>query len=175
MQTLNVENTRFETKINGETIIVDFAKMHPTWIEAHLQKAAQRFLNDKHSGEKGDVKLELIRAELKDVHSGEPMPQKERKSPVAKADPARKMARDMATTFLVSAFKSKFGGDSAHWATEPKIAHLFRTTEAGNVRFDLAAVDKWIDGYADKRNFMQEARDAIASAQESVDLDDLGL
>lgn len=175
MHTIETTETAFEIKINGEVLVVDLAKMHPTWVAAHLRKAAQRFLNDKYSGESGQTKLDAIRADLADMHKGEAMPERERKASVSTADPVRKMARDLATTFLKTSLEKAMGKDASTWAKNPKTAHLFKTTEKGNVRFDLAAVDAWMVTFAAKQDFMQSARDAMAEAEEQVDLGDLGL
>jgi len=180
MATIETTETRFTFGIRDSagdwhTFEVDFTKLHPTWVAAHLKKAAQRYLNDKYSGEKGNDKLELIRLDLADMHKGDPMPERERKVGVAVADPVRKLARQIATTVLTDTFAKVFGKDSKAWAGEAKIAHLFKLTDAGNVRYDLAAVDAWMDGQAKagKRDYMAEAK-AQLETPVKVDLADLG-
>ena len=184
MQTFTIETTelRFPIKIDGQEFIVDYSTMHPTWVAAHLRKAAQRFLNDKYSGEDGPTKRELIAADLKDIATGAPMPERERKAPsAAKADPVRKMARDLATTFLTARFRAAFKTDDMGvWAKNEKAAKYLRFTEKGSARFDLAKVDEWIDAFAKQeggQDFMAQAQAALAESQAlaEVDLDDLGL
>lgn len=175
MLTISTTETVFDIKINGEELSVDFAKMDPTWIAAHLRKAAQRFLNDKYSGETGQTKLDMIKTDLHQMHSGQAMPERERKANVSTSDPVRKMARDLATSFLKTNLEKAMGKDYAKWADNPKTAHLFKMTEKGNVRFDLGAVDAWMESFKDKQDFMQSARDALAEADDALDLGDLGL
>lgn len=177
MQTIECNETAFVIKINGQELTVDFSKMHPTWIDAHLRKAAQRFLNDKYSGEDAATKLELITADLRDIHSGEAMPEKERKAASAvKADPVRKLARETCTAQLVSKFKANaatFGADEKAWIAHPKIGKFFRQTPKGGVRFDLAAVDKYMAAEAARdggTDYMADAKAAMDTASEAVDL-----
>lgn len=184
MQTFTIETTeiKFPIKIDGQEFIVDFSAMHPTWVTAHLRKAAQRYLNDKHAGVDGPTKRDLVAADLKDMALGNPMPQKERKAPqAAKADPVRKMARDLATTFLTTRFRAAFKTDDMSvWAKNDKAAKYLRFTEKGSARFDLAKVDEWIDSFAEQdggQDFMEQARSALADSEaaEDVDLEALGL
>lgn len=174
--------SQFEIKINGETLVVDFAKMHPTWIAAHLRKAAQRYLNDKYSGEEAATKLDAIRMDLAEMHKGEAMPEKERKAPQSSADPVRKLARDMATTFLAASLTAALGKDMSVWAKQPQLAKLFRFTDKGTARFDLGAVDDWMAANKAKRDYMAEAKAELDKAKAfNVDSDtealfaDLGL
>lgn len=157
--------SQFEIKINGESLVVDFAKMHPTWIAAHLRKAAQRYLNDKYSGEDAATKLDAIRMDLAEIHKGEPMLDKERKAPQASADPVRKLAREMATTFLAASLTAALGKDMSVWAKQDKLKTLFRFTEKGHARFDLAAVDKWMESNKAKRDYMAEAKAELDKAK----------
>lgn len=173
--TIKTPQTAFAIKIDGKELVVDFAKMDATWIAAHLKKAAQRFLNDKYAGEDAATKFEAISADLHLMHSGAPMPERERKvSSATTADPVRKLAREMATTFLAASLAKKLGKDMSVWAKEPKLAKLFRFTEKGAARFDLGAVDDWMAGYT-ARDFMAEAKAELDKAGSGIDLDDLGL
>lgn len=174
--------SQFEIKINGETLVVNFAKMHPTWITAHLRKAAQRFLNDKYSGEEAATKLDAIRMDLAEMHKGEPMPEKERKAPQSSTDPIRKLAREMATTFLAASLTAALGKDMSVWAKQDKLKGLFRFTDKGSARFDLTAVDQWMETNKAKRDYMAEAKAELDKAKAfNVDSDtealfaDLGL
>lgn len=173
---MNLETTEhlFTITINGQDLEVDFSRMHPTVIAAHLKKSAQRFLNDKYSGESGQTKLDLVRADLHLFHSGAPMPERERKASVSKADPVQALARDKAATFLATALTAKLGKDMSVWAKQPQLAKLFRFTEKGAARFDMAALDQWIADYK-ARDFIAEAREELAQATAGMDFADLGL
>lgn len=175
MYSINTQEVAFEIKINGQPLTVDFSKMDASWVTAHLKKAAQRFLNDKYSGEEAAIKFECIAADLHEMHSGRVMPKVERRAAQSKADPVMKLARDKATTFLTAQLTAKLGKDMSVWAKNEKLAKLFTFTEKGNAKFDLAAVDQWIKEYTAKRDFVQEAKDELAMATDGVDLDDLGL
>lgn len=162
-------------KINGQEIVADPNKFHASWLARVIEYGTRRLPNDTHSGEQGATKEELVRKMIADMESGEPMPEKTRAAPKAKADPVRKMARDLATTFLAESLAKAMGKDAKVWAENPKTAHLFRLTEKGAVRFDLAAIDEWMEGYKAKRDFMADAQAALAKVEAKVDLGDLGL
>ncbi len=173
MHTINTTETTFTIKINGEELVVDFAKMHPTWIAAHLRKAAQRFLNDKYSGEAAADKLAMIKLDLAEMHRGEAMPERERKAPTQSADPVRKLAREMATTFLAASLTAALGKDMSVWAKQPQLAKLFRFTDKGAARFDLGAVDDWMEANKAKRDYMAEAKAEIDRAKAFEDNSDM--
>jgi hypothetical protein len=186
MYNIQTTETAFVIKIDGKELTVDFSKMHASWITAHLRKAAQRYLNDKYSGEDAAIKYEAIAADLHAMHSGAPMPEKERKASVAsKADPVRKLARDLATTDLVATFKRNakaLGADEKAWALHETTAKYFRTTEKGSIRFDLDEVDNYIERAKvrakEPKDFLADAKaqiDAASAATENIDLSDLGL
>ena len=173
MERVDVKGTM---KVNGVELHFATERMHQSWIERALEYGVRQLVNDTYSGEKGQVKFELCRTMLADMMSGEPMPVKERKSPVARGtDAVRTLARDKATSFLVAGLTKKFGKDMAIWAKQPALQKLFRFTEKGNARFDLAAVDEWMEGAIKaQRDFMQEAREELESADD-LGLEDLGL
>jgi hypothetical protein len=171
-----------DEKGEGQPLIVDFAKMHPSWVAAHLRKAAQRYLNDKYSGEPAELKLSMIRADLHDMHQGTAMPERERKAPQAnKADAVLRLARELATSVLTAKFRAAFKTDAMEtWAKNETAKKYLRFTDKGSARFDLAAVDAWIKSYAalpNGRDFMAEAREALATDESAMgaELDDLGL
>jgi hypothetical protein len=153
---------------------VDTSKMHASWLARVVEYGTRRLLNDTFSADKGQTKFDLVKGLAQDMQSGEAMVEKVRKAGVAsKADPARKMAREAASSFLTSRFVKAFGKDSAKWIEQAKIAHLFTLTEKGNVKFDLAALDVWMEDFAPTQDFVQEARDMLAGSAD-LGLDDLG-
>lgn len=166
-------------RADGQELAMDLSKMHESWLVRIVEYGARRLVNDTYSGEKGAEKVELCRAMIAEMENGAPMPQKERKAPSAsKADPVRKLARDLATTFLTQSLAAKLGKDMAVWAAQESLKTLFTFTEKGNAKFDLQGVDKWMASYVAKRDFMQEAQEQIAKAQSAgadLDLSDLGL
>ena len=171
-----------EMKVNGHPLRLDTAKLHPTWLDFCLAYGVKQKINDTYSGEKGQTKYDLCAAMIRDMESGEAMPERERKAPqAAKADPVRKMARDLATTFLTARFRAAFKTDDMSvWAKNDKAAKYLRFTEKGSARFDLAKVDEWIDAFAKQdggQDFMAQAKAALAESQALADvaLDDLGL
>ncbi len=173
LMTLESTQLVFQTKINGETVEVDFGKMHPTWIAAHLQKAAQRFLNDRYSGEKGAEKLAMVRADLNEIHKGEPMPEVVRQSR-APADPVEALAIKNAKTALGAMFQTLTGKRKiADFAAHEKAAPFFRET-GGTLAWDEAHVSAWMAKQAEngKRDFRA---DAMATLNGVADLDDLDL
>jgi len=164
------------TQGNGDRVAlaIDFSRMHESWIKRCMEYGARRLVNDTYSGEKGDEKIQLCKLMLDEMHNGQPMATKERKAATSKADPVIKLARDKATTFLTASLTKKLGKDMSTWAKEPKLAKLFSFTDKGNARFDLKAIDEWMKGYT-ARDFVQEAKDELATASDDLDLDDLGL
>jgi hypothetical protein len=176
---INTLEAKFKVTVAGEEFVVDFTRMHPSWVSAHLRKAAQRFVNDGLTGmtqELPSVKADAARKAFAAIHSGEAMPEKIRKAPsVSKIDLVRKLAREKATTFLTARLVKQLGKDMKVWAAQPKLAKLFTFTDKGNARFDLAAVDEWMDGFKSTRDFMAEAADELAIDADESGLDDLGL
>jgi hypothetical protein len=173
-KTMTLETTQlvFQTKINGETVEVDFGKMHPTWIAAHLQKAAQRFLNDRYSGEKGADKLAMVRADLNEIHKGEPMPEVVRQSR-APADPVEALAVKNAKAALGAMFQTLTGKRKiADFATHEKAAPFFRET-GGTLAWDEAHVAAWMAKQKEsgKRDFMAEAKATLDGVSDLDDLD----
>jgi hypothetical protein len=179
----------FKVTVAGEEFVVDFARMHPTWIAAHLKKAAQRFVNDGLTGMSGElpsVKAAMARDMFGKIHSGEAMPAKERKAAaIAKPDMARKIARDLATTELLATFKSmakQLGADEKAWAKHPAVAKYFKVSDKGRVTFDLGEVDQYIMRAVTREknptDFLAQAQaqiDAAESIADDVDLSDMGI
>lgn len=166
-------------KADGIELAMDLSKMHESWLVRIVEYGARRLVNDTYSGEKGAEKVECCRAMIAEMENGAPMPQRERKAASAsKADPVRKLARDLATTFLTQSLAARLGKDMSVWAAQDSLKALFTFTEKGNAKFDLGGVDKWMASYTAKRDFMAEAQEQIAKAQSAgadLDLSDLGL
>jgi len=173
-KTMTLETTQlvFQTKINGEIVEVDFGKMHPTWVAAHLQKAAQRFLNDRYSGEKGATKLEMVRADLNEIHKGEPMPEVVRQSRPT-TNPIEALATKNAKAALGAMFeRAGFGKRHADWMNHEKAAQFFREAN-GAIAWDESKVAAWMGKQAEagKRNFLAEAEATLEGVAELDDLD----
>lgn len=167
-----------QIKINGQPLHVHPGKMHPTFLARCLEYGIRRHVNDANASLKEDVKLEACTALVAEMNAGkEYVVARQVGSGVVKADPVRKMAREMATDFLTQQLAAKFGKDMNVWAKEEKLAKLFRFTDKGAARFDLEEVDAWMKGFAAKRDFMAEAKAEIERRANAakVDLDDLGL
>tara|TARA_R110000868_G_scaffold307378_3_gene568863 strand:+ start:3121 stop:3651 length:531 start_codon:yes stop_codon:yes gene_type:complete len=173
MPTLNVITTTFATKVNGQELIVDFAKMHPTWINAYLRKATQRYLNDDMAGLEPSVKLAATIDALKEIHSGNPMPEKTRRAAgTGKAsDPVLDLALKNAKLALSAMFKAatKLVKMSDMVAASPKVAAYFTAKGETQVwREDV--VIGWMETQTEsgKRDFMQEARDTLETVDEEA-------
>lgn len=173
MHTLKVEQVVYTTKMDGQEITIDFSKMHHSWLEAHLKKAAQRFLNDTYSGLMPSEKLAQARKDLAVIHSGEAMPEKARRSGGGGGDPIKALALKNAKTDLMAIFKKR--------TKLAKIADIIGAgDDAVNKYFSadgtwrdeqvVAFIDKQKD--AGKRDYVAEARDLLAD-DESNDDDDI--
>ncbi len=142
-------------------------------------QAVRDYVNSPaYASDKSAIALANMQSTVEvNLYSGAWAAERQRATGASKVDPVRKLARDMATTFLTQSLTARIGKDMAKWAKEPKLAALFTFTEKGNARFDLQAVDKWMQGFA-ARDFMAEAKVQIESAQSAgagLDLADLGL
>ena len=164
---INLENTVFETSIkdgdgNPHTISIDFAKMDETYLEAHLRKAVQRFLNDKYSQLKADDKLVAIKDEAARINSGAALERKERVS-VAPADPVEALAVKNAKGDLLAAFKARTGaGKIADMiAADAAVARFF--TDNGVWRDDVVLA--WMESKA-KRDYRADAKATLDAASD---------
>ena len=175
MHTLQTPNVVFTTKIGGTLVEVDFSLMHPTWIEAHLRKAAQRFINDDLAGQFKDDdsgKLAAWRLAYAEMASGKEMPEKARRNAgtYRSDDPVRDLAHKNAKAALLAIFKTR--------TKLVKIEDMCQKDEAVAAYFkDKTWLDDKVQAYiekqlaAGKRDFMQEAKDTLASFEEGNDLD----
>lgn len=163
MHTLNVLETKFSTKIDGEVLIFDYALMHPTWINAFLRKAAQRLVNDTYSGEK-ENKLALARLMIKDIHSGEPMTEKAKGELKRVENPAEALAIKNAKIALMVRFENAMPEvkKMAEYAKHAKIAPYFKITDKGAVWIE-SQVQAWIaTQLVAGKDFLQEAKNTLA-------------
>lgn len=177
--TIKLETTqaKFETKVNGETVMVDFTRMHPTWVAHFLLKAAQRRINDDLSGLDPKEKLEETRRILEEIYKGEPMPEKARKASSKRSvDPVQALALKTAKGVLSAQFEALTGmRKAADQAEHEKVAPFF-TVKDGRAIWNDETVTAWIEKQATngKRDYMQEARESLegaSDAMEGIDLD----
>lgn len=167
---INTTEVKFDVTVGGQGFVVDFSRMHPSYVAAHLRKAAQRFVNDSLTGMAGElpsVKADAARLAFAEIHSGLPMKVKERKaaSP-SQVDMARKIARDFATNELLEICKKNFPGKEKDWAVHPTVGKYFKTSEKGRVTFDMSEVDAYIERAKVRA---KDARDFMALAQAQLD------
>ena len=109
--TINTTATKFVVKCKGHELEIDFAKMHPSWVEHFLMKAAQRRINDDLSGYEANEKLAEYRHILTKVHSGEPLEKAKRATGGVRAsgDPVKDLAFRNAKQDLLAKFKAATG------------------------------------------------------------------
>lgn len=189
MHKINTPELRFPVTIAGQEFVVDFGLMHPTWVEVHLRKAAQRYVNDSltaMAGELPSVKAAAAALAFGEIHSGEAKAEKPRKAAsISKADPVTALARDLATTDLTAMLnknKHVFGQDEKTWAAHSATAKYFKVSEKGRVTFNMAAMDEYIAKAVTRKNdpvdFVAIAQERVNSAEtiaDDVDLSDFGL
>lgn len=163
-------------KINGQPMVADLSKMHPTWISHLLQYGVRRYTNDKFAGEKGQTKWTMVRGLLDDMENGEEMPATVRGSGGGSAhDPITTLALKNAKAALTIIFKNVTDATKAlDFAKHKKVAPFFKVTEDRAVWVD-ARVLKWMENRkeATGKDYMGEAKVAIEAA--SSDLGELGL
>ena len=164
-------------KIDGIELAMAPRKMHETVLIRALEYGLRRAVNDKYSGEKGATKVELVRKLIADWEAGAELEGRSRGMAKTKVTETRKLARELATSYLTASLSKKLGNDMSAWAKVEKLAKLFRFTDKGAARFDLDAVDAWMEEFAAKdggKDFMAEAV-AMLDTPKDIDLDDLGL
>ena len=145
--------------------LADFAEAHSATIATQTRAMMQKALDALYAGQ----------WQVRAASDGTAARQ-------SSADPVRKLAREMATTFLTASLTAALGKDMSVWAKQDKLKALFRFTDKGHARFDLAAVDKWMEANKAKRDYMAEAKAELDKAKAfNVDSDtdalfaDLGL
>lgn len=95
-----------EMKTNGETILIDTAKFHQTWLARVIEYGARRLVNDTYSGEKGQEKVNLCRAMVREMESGvEYAPTRAARGTKVDADPVLSLALKNAKAGLVAQFQ----------------------------------------------------------------------
>ena len=166
------------------SVYVDPNKLHPTWLARVIEYGCRRLPNDDSSSLKGQVKIDAIKLFVAEMESGNPLEAKERKAGVSKADPVRKLARDVAADMIAAQCKKKFGKDAELWIADKVWARYLKRTDGGKVAFDLVGLDFFIAqmknahkfGKVGARDFMAEAEETLAKAIDvELDLEALGL
>lgn len=161
-----MEFQKVELKVNGQTLVVDPNKLHPTWLQKVVEYGCRRFPNDSFSGEKGQTKFDLVAGLLNDMQSGEPMPERTPRRSAAPKDPIAALAFKTAKTLLLDIFKTRTErskiADIVDFGDEAINAY-FRDTDNGpvwNEESIYAFIEKQKE--AGKRDFMKEAEAALA-------------
>lgn len=164
-----------ELKIAGLPLIADTDKMHESWIARCLEYGVRRYVNDSHSGAKGNDKVEACRLMIRDMESGEAMPAKVRKTGgTSSADPVEQLALRNARAALTALFKKVTGETRAvDMAAHEKVAPFFVVAD-GKATWVDATVRAWIEKQAADGKV-----DYFADAQATIDMadddDDSGL
>ena len=160
-----------ELKINGNAITVDLSKAHESWLAHALTYGVRRFINDSHSGAKGQDKWEACMLMAKDIMSGEAMPEKATRSTGGSVDPVTALALKNVKADLSAMFKQVTGGTKVmDWAAHAKIAKFFQ------IKDDRAT---WLDGVVTaymakqaelgKVDYMKAAKDTLSTATDALD------
>lgn len=175
-QTIQTTETKFEIKVNGEQLVVDFAKMHPTWVAHYLQKAAQRRLNDDMSGLSPAEKLVETRKALAAIHAGEEyVPARRSGGGGVAKDPIKALALKNAKAALSLVFKNATKENKvADWAKHEKISPFFKET-ANGFTWDDSTVEKFMTAQKEKgaHDYMAEAKATLAVSEIDDALGDL--
>lgn len=162
-------------KINGIELIADTNEMHESWIAACLEYGVRRKVQDTYSKDKGKEKLDLVKAMLKEMQSGEEMSERQRVTR-ASLDPVMTMALKDAKQSLTDMFKRVTGeGKAIDMAKHPKVAPFYKVTEDRAVWIDDSVI-KWIEKQKEmgKRDYVEEAAKQIALLDdEDIDLEDM--
>lgn len=163
---------KVELKVNGQPIIVDLAKVHDSWLEHCLTYGVRRFINDSHSGLKGQTKYDACQLMNKDMQSGEAMPEKVRKSGGGSSvDPVTALAFKNAKAALTVMFKSVTGATKAtDFAKHEKVAPFF-TVDGDRATWVDATVKAFIEKQKDsgKVDYMADAQATIDGADSALD------
>lgn len=156
------------TKVSGEFLPINPENIDNTWLVEMLRYGAQRKINDMFAGQ-GEDKLEMARAQVKDINAGKAKPEAVRRTGGATADPVRKMARGMAQDLLKLAFKKATGMAAIKdmCAASEKVEAYFNETN-GKYVWNVQRVDAFIESKPGGRDFMAEADAAL---KVEVDLD----
>lgn len=163
-----------ELKIAGLPLIADTDKMHESWIARCLEYGVRRFVNDSHSGAKGNDKVEACWLMIRDMESGKAMPVRVRKTGTSSADPVEQLALRNARAALTALFKKVTGETKAvAMARHEKVAPFFVVAD-GKATWVDATVLAWIEkqAAAGKVDYFADAQAVIDMADEE---DDSGL
>lgn len=155
-----------------KTFMVDLDKVDTTWLVRCLDYGVRRFINDSHSTAKGKDKADAIEALIKDMESGEAMPEKVRTSNSTPSDPILALALKNAKAALTTLFKTVTGFNKAlDFATHEKVAPFFTVTEDRAIWKD-ETVKAWMAKQAENGgiDYMADAKATIDSVKD----DDIG-
>lgn len=161
---------KVELKINGQPIVVNLAKVDESWLAHCLTYGVRRFINDSHSGLKGQTKYDACQLMNNDMQSGEAMPEKVRKAG-SSVDPVTALAFRNAKAALTVMFKSVTGASKAiDFAKHEKIAPFFVVTD-GRATWIDATVKAFIEKQkaAGKADYMADAQSTIDGADSALD------
>ena len=164
-----------ELKIAGLPLIANTDKMHESWVARCLEYGVRRYVNDSHSGAKGQDKYDACRMMIADMTSGEPMPVRVRKTGgTSSTDPVEQLALRNARAALTALFKKVTGETKAiDMAKHEKVAPFF-TIADGKATWVDATVRAWVEKQAADGKV-----DYFADAQATIDMadgdDDSGL
>lgn len=157
--------------INGKPLMVDTDKLHESWAVKCLEYGVRRFVNDKYSDAKGDVKFDACQSQIKEMESGrEYVPTKG--SGRSNLDPVTGLAVRNAKADLQAIFKAITSETrAADMAKHPKVAPFFTVSDDAAV-WKTAAVLEWIKRQEDagKRDYLDEAQVTLSPAELDLDL-----
>lgn len=157
--------------INGKPLMVDTEKLHDSWKVKCLEYGVRRFVNDKFSQEKGDIKFDACEGEIKEMESGrEYVPS--RGSGRTALDAVTGLAVRNAKADLQAIFKAITSTTKAtEMAKHPKVAPFFTVSDDAAV-WKTAAVLEWIKRQEDagKRDYLDEATVTLSPAELDLDL-----
>lgn len=157
-------------KINGQELQADTDKMHESWIAKCLAYGVRRLPNDTYSGEKGEVKHDLVKKLLADMQSGEAAPVRVQGAGRSPANPVEALARKNAKADLTGMFRAVTGATKAiDFAKHEKVAPFFNMVEreTGEAAvWNEESVTSWITKQKEskKRDYLKDAKAIIESA-----------
>lgn len=140
-------------------------KFHETWLAKVVEYGTRRFPNDSYSAIKGDNKVDMVKALVKEMESGEAMPERVRKS-AAPSDPIGALVDKNAKADLMAVFKHRTGkGRIADIVADSDTAinAYFNETESGH-SWNQEAVAKFVakQKEAGKKDYRADAEAMLA-------------
>ena len=162
----------FDTKINGQIVQYDPAKMHSSWLRRFLEKGMQRLANDMFSGETGQTKFDLVAGIAAQSMSGEVAPVRQRGGTARLPDDVS-LALKLARQDLNIIFKKVTGkGKASEFAEHEKIAPFFTFKDNDVALWNNDVVQTWVEKQAkdDKRDYLAEAKKSLEIDESVLDL-----